>query len=132
MSTADAARARGPADVNPPRRAGGVPDGQGTARIKGAPAERVQRSVEETCGTTLRPYLSSPPGNPRALNDTFLANASPNRIGPTLRKIGAVVIRKTRRIRLLMSTACPHQDLFSTVALRPNSSKLPEYAAPTR
>jgi hypothetical protein len=58
----------------------------------------------------------------RALHDTVLAKASPNRIRLTLLKIGAVIIRNTRRIRILMSSACPHQDLFQTVAWRLNSS----------
>ena len=58
----------------------------------------------------------------RALKNTTLAKASPNRIRLTLLKIGAVVIRNTRRIRILMSSACPHQDLFHTVAFRLNSS----------
>ena len=58
----------------------------------------------------------------RALHDTPLANASPNRIRLTLLKIGAVIIRNTRRIRILISSACPHQDLFRTVAWRLNSS----------
>jgi hypothetical protein len=58
----------------------------------------------------------------RALKDTALAKASPNRIRLTLLKIGAVIIRNTRRIRILMSSACPHQDLFLTVAYRLNSS----------
>lgn len=58
----------------------------------------------------------------QALADTSLANASPNRIRLTLLKIGAVVIRNTRRIRLLMSSACPHQDLFRTVVFRLDSS----------
>ena len=47
-----------------------------------------------------------------ALTGTVLAKASPNRIRLTLLKIGAVVLRNTRRIRLLMSTAYPHQSLF--------------------
>ena len=58
----------------------------------------------------------------RALINTALAKASPNRIRLTLLKIGAVVIRNTRRIRILMSSACPHQELFQTVAFRLNSS----------
>ena len=33
-----------------------------------------------------------------------------------------MVLRNTRRIRLLTSSACPHQDLFRTVALRLDSS----------
>jgi len=58
----------------------------------------------------------------RALKNTALAKASPNRIRLTLLKIGAVVMRNTRRVRILMSSACPHQDLFRTVAFRLNSS----------
>jgi hypothetical protein len=58
----------------------------------------------------------------KALENTSLAKASPNTIRLTLLKIGAVVIRNTRRIRILMSSACPHQDLFRTVAFRLNSS----------
>lgn len=57
-----------------------------------------------------------------ALEQTILAQASPDRIRLTLLKIGAVVIRNTRRIRILLSSACPHQDLFRTVAFRLNSS----------
>ena len=57
-----------------------------------------------------------------ALTGTELATASPNRIRLTLLKIGAVVIRNTRRIRLLMSTAYPHQNLFREVAWHLNSS----------
>ena len=56
-----------------------------------------------------------------ALTGTVLAKASPNRIRLTLLKIGAVVLRNTRRIRLLMSTAYPHQSLFREVAWRLNS-----------
>lgn len=58
----------------------------------------------------------------RALEGTPLAKASPNRIRLTLLKIGAVIIRNTRRIRILMSSACPHQELFHTAAYRLNSS----------
>ena len=58
----------------------------------------------------------------KALENTPLAKASPNTIRLKLLKIGAVVIRNTRRIRILMSSACPHQDLFRTVAFRLNSS----------
>ena len=39
-----------------------------------------------------------------------------------LLRIGAVVIRNTRRIRLPMSSTYRHQDLLRTVALRLNSS----------
>lgn len=58
----------------------------------------------------------------RALQNTRLATASPNTLRLTLLKIGAVVIRNTRRIRLLLSSACPHQDLFRLVAQRLNNT----------
>jgi hypothetical protein len=58
----------------------------------------------------------------RALQNTVLAKASPNRIRLTLLKVGAVITRNTRRIRILMSSACPHQELFRTAAYRLNSS----------
>ena len=54
----------------------------------------------------------------RALQGTELAKASPHRIRLTGLKIGAVIIRNTRRIRLLMSSAYPHQALFRTAAYR--------------
>ena len=57
-----------------------------------------------------------------ALSNTALATASPSRIRLTLLRIGAVVLRNTRRIRLMLSTACPHQDLFRTVAARLDTS----------
>ena len=57
-----------------------------------------------------------------ALTNTALAHASPNRIRLTLLRIGAVVLRNTRRIRRLLSSACPHQELFRTVAVRLDSS----------
>ena len=57
-----------------------------------------------------------------ALSNTALATASPNRIRLTLLRIGAVVVRNTRRIRLMLSSACPHQDLFRAVAARLDTS----------
>ena len=57
-----------------------------------------------------------------ALGDTELAKASPDRIRLTLLRIGAVVLRNTRRIRFLLSSTCPHQALFRTVAWRLDSS----------
>jgi hypothetical protein len=58
----------------------------------------------------------------RALGQTRLASASPNTLRLTLLKIDAVIVRNTRRIRILLSSACPHQDLFRSVALRLNTS----------
>ena len=57
-----------------------------------------------------------------ALTGTAIARALPQTIRLTLLKIGAVITRNTRRIKVMMSSACPHQDLFKTVALRLNSS----------
>ena len=57
-----------------------------------------------------------------ALGGTDLAHASPDRIRLTLLRIGAVVVRNTRRIRFLLSSTGPHQDLFRTVAWRLDSS----------
>ena len=57
-----------------------------------------------------------------ALSGTIIARASPQTIRLTLLKIGAVITRNTRRIKLMMSSACPHQTLFQTVACRLGSS----------
>ena len=57
-----------------------------------------------------------------ALEGTVLATAGPNRIRLTLLRIGAVVLRNTRRIRILLSSTCPHQELFHTVADRLDTS----------
>ena len=57
-----------------------------------------------------------------ALECTVLAKASPNRIRLTLLRIGAVVVCNTRRIRFLLSSTCPHQQLFRTVADRLDTS----------
>ncbi len=57
-----------------------------------------------------------------ALAGTRMAVASPNTIRLTLLRIGAVVVANTRRIRLPMSSAHPHQALFRQVALRLDSS----------
>ena len=57
-----------------------------------------------------------------ALGDTELAQASPDRIRLTLLRIGAVVLRNTRRIRFLLSSTCPYRDLFRSVAWRLDSS----------
>ena len=43
-----------------------------------------------------------------ALGSTVLATASPNRIRLTLLRTGAVVLRNTRRIQILLSSTCPH------------------------
>ena len=53
-----------------------------------------------------------------ALADGELANAYVGTIRLKLLKIGAVVLRNTRRIRLLLSSSCPRQGLFHTAAAR--------------
>ena len=53
-----------------------------------------------------------------ALRDTELANAQVGTIRLKLLKIGAVVLRNTRRIRFLLSSAYPYQTLFQTVVER--------------
>ncbi len=57
-----------------------------------------------------------------ALTDTVIARATPQTIRLTLLKIGAVITRNTRRIKVMMSSASPHQGLIKTVALRLNTS----------
>ena len=53
-----------------------------------------------------------------ALAGGELANAYVGTIRLKLLKIGAVVLRNTRRIRLLLSSSSPHQGLFHTAAAR--------------
>ena len=57
-----------------------------------------------------------------ALQDTPLQNAAPQTLRLKLLKIGAVVIRNTRRVRLMLSSAYPDQDLFRTIVLRLDTS----------
>lgn len=53
-----------------------------------------------------------------ALKNTRLAHATSATIRNKLIRIGAVVLRNTRRIRLHLSSACPHQELFALAASR--------------
>ena len=53
-----------------------------------------------------------------ALQGTELANAYVGTLRLKLLKVGAIILRNTRRIRFLLSSACPHQRLFLTVAAR--------------
>lgn len=53
-----------------------------------------------------------------ALQGTELANAYVSTIRLKLIKIGAVVLRNTRRIRLLLASSCPYQKLFFQVAAK--------------
>ncbi len=53
-----------------------------------------------------------------ALQQTELAHATCATIRLKLFKIGAVVIRNTRRIRLLFSSYYPYQSLFQTISQR--------------
>ena len=52
------------------------------------------------------------------LQGTEHARAQCATIRLTLLKIGAVILRNTRRVRLHLSSACPNQDLFRLVAAR--------------
>jgi hypothetical protein len=53
-----------------------------------------------------------------ALKGTELARAQAGTIRLKLLKIGAVIVRNTRRVRILLSSAYPHQALFLKVAAR--------------
>lgn len=53
-----------------------------------------------------------------ALQGTELANAQVGTLRLKLLKVGAVVLRNTRRIRFLLSSAFPYQTLFRSVAQR--------------
>ena len=53
-----------------------------------------------------------------ALQGTELANAYVGTLRLKLLKVGAVILRNTRRIRFLLSSACPYQRLFFHVAAR--------------
>lgn len=57
-----------------------------------------------------------------ALCGTELAKAQVNTIRLKLFKIGGVVLRNTRRVRIMLSSAYPHKDLFSRAVARLNSS----------
>lgn len=53
-----------------------------------------------------------------ALKGTELARAQCGTIRLKLLRIGAVIVRNTRRVRLLLSSAYPYQDLFSLAVFR--------------
>jgi hypothetical protein len=53
-----------------------------------------------------------------ALHATKLARAQVNTLRLKLLKIGAVVTRNTRRIRIHLASGCPTQSLFMLVAHR--------------
>jgi hypothetical protein len=55
-----------------------------------------------------------------ALHRTELARAQVTTIRLRLPKFGAVILRNTRRVRYLLSSAYPYQDLFQLAALRLN------------
>ena len=52
------------------------------------------------------------------MNGTRLEHAQVNTIRLKLLKIGAVILRNTRRVRFLLASACPYRDLFTLVARR--------------
>lgn len=53
-----------------------------------------------------------------ALHGTPLANAYVGTIRLRLFKIGAVILKNTRRLRFLLASRCPYQDLYFLVAHR--------------
>ena len=53
-----------------------------------------------------------------ALHGTDLARAQVSTIRLKLLKIGAVILRNTRRVRFLLASACPYRGLFTLVARR--------------
>jgi hypothetical protein len=53
-----------------------------------------------------------------ALHGTELARAQVTTLRLKLLKVGAVILRNTRRVRFLLSSACPYQALFLTAAAR--------------
>jgi len=53
-----------------------------------------------------------------ALKGTELANAYVGTLRLKLLKIGAVILKSTRRIRFLLSSTCPYQTLFFHVAAK--------------
>lgn len=53
-----------------------------------------------------------------ALQGTELARAYVGTIRLKLFKIGAVILKNTRRVRFLLASACPYQDLYFLVARR--------------
>jgi len=59
----------------------------------------------------------------KRLEGTELAKASVNTLRLKLLKIGAVVLRNTRRIRFMLSEACPYKELFAGLVQRSNTSK---------
>ena len=52
------------------------------------------------------------------LAGTELARAQVGTIRSRLRKVGAVIVRNTRRIRFFLASAFPHQDAFRIAAQR--------------
>ena len=54
----------------------------------------------------------------RALHDTELAYAQVGTLRLKLLKIGAIILRNTRRIRFLLSSTFPYQNLFYAAAKR--------------
>ncbi len=52
------------------------------------------------------------------MKGTELAKADVGTIGFKLLKIGAVILKNTRRIRFLLAIGCPYQELYFLVAYR--------------
>ncbi len=54
----------------------------------------------------------------RALAGTQMARAQAGTIRLKLLKVGAVIVRNSRRVRVHLSSACPHKALFMRAAAR--------------
>ena len=65
-----------------------------------------------------------------ALKGTKLARAQVTTIRLKLLKVGAVILRNTRRVRFLLSSAYPHQQLFLKVAARLRPHMTPPECCP--
>ena len=57
-----------------------------------------------------------------ALRGTELSRAQCGTIRLKLLKIGAVIVRNTRRVRFMLSSAYPYRKLFASVVARLDSS----------
>jgi len=57
------------------------------------------------------------------LAGTELANCTLGNLRLKLLKIGAVIVKNTRRVKIMLSSACPYQELFRLAARRLNPTR---------
>ncbi len=84
---------------------------QGTAAPTLRRSHRVPRMVAQ-------PVPPAPRSTPSAGATSRAPGWSARKAPPSLLKIGAVIVRNTRRVRCHLSSACPDQDLFHLIAAR--------------